>query len=80
MQIIYRRLKHGRDIRGKKRDILPEYISFKLDLYIFFKPHLRATKSTFTLNMQDIGHAFDLLYPSLFFFFLTSTDENQASL
>ena len=79
MQIIYRRLKHGRDIEGKKRDILPEYISFKLDLYVFFfKPRLRATKSTFTLNMQDTDHAFDLLYPCSFF--LPSTDENQASL
>lgn len=36
MQIIYRRLKHERDIGGKKkRDILPEYIGFKLDLYVF---------------------------------------------
>ena len=44
----------------------------------FFKPRLRATKSTFTLNMQDTDHAFDLLYPCSFF--LPSTDENQASL
>ena len=40
MQIIYRRLKHGRDLEGKKRDILPEYISFKLDLYVFFLNHV----------------------------------------
>ena len=64
MQIIYGRLKGGRDTG----DSLLEYTNFKLDPcnFVSFKPLLKSTKSILILNMQVIDHAFDLLYLSFF--------------